>query len=147
MEEAKQRAATAVAEEEEEEEEEASVSLKDLSRKFDEFARERDWEQYHNPRNLLLAMVRYSRKEQVGKELFDVLLYLIRLSDACGIDLGDAARKKIVKITTSFWVERFRRSGHLYAYKHRPMMHRPKRQEGASLIHYAYNDDKSNQSH
>jgi hypothetical protein len=33
------------------------VSLKQLSKKLDDFAKERDWEQYHNPRNRLLAMV------------------------------------------------------------------------------------------
>uniref|UniRef100_A0A453CI71 dCTP pyrophosphatase 1 n=1 Tax=Aegilops tauschii subsp. strangulata TaxID=200361 RepID=A0A453CI71_AEGTS len=36
-------------------------------------------------------------KEHLGEELSDVLLYLIRLSDMCGVDLGDAALKKIVK--------------------------------------------------
>lgn len=47
--------------EEEEEEEEGRVvidiSLKDLSKKLEEFAKARDWEKYHSPRNLLLAMV------------------------------------------------------------------------------------------
>ena len=38
-----------------------------------------------------------SEKEHLGEELSDVLLYLVRLSDICGIDLGDAALKKIVK--------------------------------------------------
>lgn len=38
-----------------------------------------------------------SDKEHLGEELSDVLLYLIRLSDICGIDLGDAATKKLVK--------------------------------------------------
>lgn len=33
------------------------VSLKELSRRLNDFAKERDWEQYHSPRNLLLAMV------------------------------------------------------------------------------------------
>ena len=33
------------------------VSLKELSRKLEEFSKERDWGQYHSPRNLLLAMV------------------------------------------------------------------------------------------
>ena len=33
------------------------ISLKDLSKKLEEFARARDWEKYHSPRNLLLAMV------------------------------------------------------------------------------------------
>ncbi|XP_072961087.1 uncharacterized protein [Typha angustifolia] len=96
------------------------VSLKELSKKLEEFAKERDWEQYHSPRNLLLAMVgevgelseifmwrgevakglpnwKESDKEHLGEELSDVLLYLIRLADICGIDLGDAAIRKIVK--------------------------------------------------
>lgn len=33
------------------------ISLKDLSKRLEEFARARDWEKYHSPRNLLLAMV------------------------------------------------------------------------------------------
>ena len=33
------------------------ISLKDLARKLEEFAKARDWEKYHSPRNLLLAMV------------------------------------------------------------------------------------------
>ncbi|GKV19077.1 hypothetical protein SLEP1_g29375 [Rubroshorea leprosula] len=96
------------------------ISLNELSQKLEEFAKARDWEQYHSPRNLLLAMVgevgelskvfqwrgevdrglpnwEESEKEHLGEELSDVLLYLIRLSDICGINLGDAATKKIVK--------------------------------------------------
>ncbi|XP_062184790.1 uncharacterized protein LOC133888529 [Phragmites australis] len=96
------------------------VSLKELSKKLHDFAKERDWEQYHSPRNLLLAMVaevgelselfmwkgevrkglpgwEEAEKEHLGEELSDVLLYLIRLSDMCGVDLGDAATRKIVK--------------------------------------------------
>lgn len=34
-------------------------------------------------------------KEHLGEELSDVLLYLIRLSDICGIDLGKAALRKM----------------------------------------------------
>lgn len=33
------------------------ISLKDLSKKLEEFAQARDWEKFHSPRNLLLAMV------------------------------------------------------------------------------------------
>ncbi|XP_059632329.1 uncharacterized protein LOC132274974 [Cornus florida] len=96
------------------------ISLKDLSKKLQEFASARDWEKYHTPRNLLLAMVgevgelseifqwkgevvkglpnwEESEKEHLGEELSDVLLYLIRLADICGIDLGLAATNKIVK--------------------------------------------------
>lgn len=96
------------------------VSLKELSKKLDDFAKARDWEQYHSPRNLLLAMIAEvgelselfmwkgevrkgladwdeAEKEHLGEELSDVLLYLVRLSDMCGVDLGDAATRKIVK--------------------------------------------------
>ncbi|KAF8702707.1 hypothetical protein HU200_032533 [Digitaria exilis] len=96
------------------------VSLKELSKKLNDFAKERDWEQYHSPRNLLLAMIAEvgelselfmwkgevrkgladwdeAEKEHLGEELSDVLLYLVRLSDICGVDLGDAATRKIVK--------------------------------------------------
>lgn len=45
--------------EKEEERKEEDISLKDLSRRLEEFAKERDWEQHHSPRNLLLAMVRH----------------------------------------------------------------------------------------
>ncbi|KAH9626456.1 hypothetical protein KSS87_004957 [Heliosperma pusillum] len=96
------------------------ISLKDLSVKLEDFAQARDWAKYHTPRNLLLAMVgevgelaeifqwrgevgkglpnwEESDKEHLGEELSDVLLYLIRLADICGIDLADAVLKKLVK--------------------------------------------------
>ncbi|XP_044500039.1 dCTP pyrophosphatase 1-like [Mangifera indica] len=104
----------------EEEQRVLDISIKDLSKKLEEFAKARDWEKFHSPRNLLLAMVgevgelseifqwrgevdkglpnwEEADKEHLGEELSDVLLYLIRLADICGIDLGDAAAKKLVK--------------------------------------------------
>ncbi|KAL8146706.1 uncharacterized protein LOC141707535 [Apium graveolens] len=97
---------------------EGSVSLDLLKKKMADFAKERDWEPFHSPRNLLLAMVgevgelseifqwkgevprglpgwKEEEKEHLGEELSDVLLYLVRLSDICGIDLGKAALRKI----------------------------------------------------
>ncbi|XP_068666258.1 uncharacterized protein [Aristolochia californica] len=95
-----------------------SVTLEDLKKKMAEFARERDWDQFHSPRNLLLALVgevgelseifqwkgevpkglpdwKEEEKEHLGEELSDVLLYLVRMSDICGIDLGKAALRKV----------------------------------------------------
>ncbi|KAH0975765.1 hypothetical protein GBA52_017664 [Prunus armeniaca] len=85
-----------------------------------EFAQVRGWDQYHSPRNLLLALVgevgelseifqwkgevarglpnwTCDEKEHLEEELSDVLLYLIQLADVCGLDLGQAALSKIVK--------------------------------------------------
>ncbi|KAK2643681.1 hypothetical protein Ddye_018876 [Dipteronia dyeriana] len=96
------------------------ISLRDLSKMLEEFAKARDWEKHHSPRNLLLAMIgevgelseifqwrgevekglpnwEEADKEHLGEELSDVLLYLIRLADICEIDLADAATKKIAK--------------------------------------------------
>lgn len=96
----------------------AAVCLEELRKRMADFARERDWEQFHSPRNLLLALVGEvgelseifqwkgevpkglpgwdeAEKEHLGEELADVLLYLVRLSDMCGIDLGKAALRKL----------------------------------------------------
>ncbi|KAL0369455.1 UNVERIFIED_CONTAM: dCTP pyrophosphatase 1 [Sesamum angustifolium] len=97
---------------------EEPVTLDLLKRKMDDFAKERDWEKFHSPRNLLLALVgevgelseifqwkgevpkglpdwKEEEKMHLGEELSDVLLYLVRLSDVCGIDLDKAALRKI----------------------------------------------------
>ncbi|KAL5214011.1 hypothetical protein ABZP36_003163 [Zizania latifolia] len=97
---------------------EAAVTLEALRRRMADFARERDWEQFHSPRNLLLALVGEVGElseifqwkgevpkglpgwgerevEHLGEELADVLLYLVRLSDMCSVDLGKAALRKI----------------------------------------------------
>ncbi|KAM7480067.1 hypothetical protein LguiA_028280 [Lonicera macranthoides] len=96
------------------------VSLYELRDRLAEFARVRGWDQYHSPRNLLLALVgevgelseifqwkgeverglpnwSAEDKEHLEEELSDVLLYLVQLSDVCGLDLGQAALSKIVK--------------------------------------------------
>ncbi|KAJ0988953.1 hypothetical protein J5N97_007309 [Dioscorea zingiberensis] len=94
------------------------VTLEDLKKKMADFARERDWDKFHSPRNLLLALVgevgelseifqwkgevpkglpgwEEKEKEHLGEELSDVLLYLVRLSDICGVDLGEAVLRKV----------------------------------------------------
>ncbi|BBH04000.1 hypothetical protein Prudu_015022, partial [Prunus dulcis] len=96
------------------------VSLQELRDRLAEFAQVRGWDQYHSPRNLLLALVgevgelseifqwkgevarglpnwTCDEKEHLEEELSDVLLYLIQLADVCGLDLGKAALSKIVK--------------------------------------------------
>ncbi|XP_062030135.1 uncharacterized protein LOC133745996 [Rosa rugosa] len=96
------------------------VSLQELRDRLAEFAQVRGWEQYHSPRNLLLALVgevgelseifqwkgevarglpdwSSDDKEHLEEEISDVLLYLIQLADVCGLDLGQAALSKIVK--------------------------------------------------
>lgn len=94
------------------------VSLEDLRSAVQQFAVERDWDKFHTPRNLLCALVGEvgelseifqwrgevqpglvgftdEEKSHVAQELADILLYLVRLSDICGFDLGQAALNKL----------------------------------------------------
>lgn len=82
-----------------------------LQKQLREFAAERNWEQYHTPRNLsaliaseageLLALFRWDedsladRREDVEAELADVFLGVLRFADVAGIDLIAASREKI----------------------------------------------------
>jgi dCTP diphosphatase len=80
------------------------------------FAEERDWEQFHSPKNLSMALsveaseivehfqwlteeqsknLPNDKREEVETELADTLIYLIRLADKLEIDLLAAAQGKI----------------------------------------------------
>ncbi|OWM90393.1 dCTP pyrophosphatase 1-like [Punica granatum] len=105
------------------------VSLLEIRDRLSEFAEVRGWTQYHSPRNLLLALVgevgelseifqwkgevakglpnwSTADKEHLEEELSDVLLYLVRLADVCGLDLGQAALTKITKNARKYPVAR-----------------------------------------
>jgi len=90
----------------------------DLRDKLREFAAQRDWDQFHTPKNLATALsveaaellehfqwltaeqstrLPPDQQEKVRDEMADVLLYLIRLADKLDVDLLDAASKKIAK--------------------------------------------------
>jgi NTP pyrophosphatase (non-canonical NTP hydrolase) len=81
-----------------------------------QFAEEREWDQFHSPKNLAIALsveaaellehfqwvyetdsavMAPERLEKVSHEMADVLLYLIRLADKLNIDLAAAAAEKI----------------------------------------------------
>lgn len=100
-----------------------------------EFADQRDWEQYHSPKNLCMAlMVEVAElmehfqwlteaqsgnldaagKAAVADELADVLLYLVRLSDRLGVDLKQAALQKLEKNAAKYPAERVRGSARKY---------------------------------
>jgi dCTP diphosphatase len=99
------------------------------------FAAERDWDQFHSPRNLATALAveaaellepfQWLSDEQganpspetrvaVEQEMADVLLYLVRLADRLDVDLAAAARAKIVKNGVKYPVEKSRGSSRKY---------------------------------
>ncbi len=92
-------------------------SLSELAETLQRFADERDWEQFHSPKNLVMALgvevaelaehfqwltqkqslqLSPHRKQEVGEELADVLIYLVRLADRLDIDLLTEAGKKVI---------------------------------------------------
>ena len=102
-----------------------------LRDKLRAFAAERDWEQFHSPKNLSMAlMVEVAElmehfqwlteaqsaelppedRQVVGEELADILLYLVRLSDRLGIDLREAALRKLEKNAVKYPAEQVRGS-------------------------------------
>lgn len=87
-----------------------------LRKQLRDFADARDWQQFHTPKNLAMALsveaaellecfqwltpeqsARLSARERlaVEQEIADVLLYLIRLSDVLGVDPLQAAQRKM----------------------------------------------------
>lgn len=104
-------------------------SLADLNARLLRFARERDWEQFHSPKNLVMALAGEvgeltehfqwlsedqsaslgpDKREQVGEELADCLIYLIRLAERLGIDPIAAAYRKIAINERRYPVEQVR---------------------------------------
>lgn len=94
----------------------ASPRFEDLRPRLAEFAAERDWDQFHSPKNIAMALAAEAgellehfqwlteqqsaelpaaKLEAVALELADIQLYLVRLADRLGVDLVAAAHRKI----------------------------------------------------
>lgn len=101
-------------------------NLESLTNALREFAAERDWAQFHSPKNLasalcveaseLLEHFQWLTEEQsarlppdthaaVAHELADVFLYLLQLSDKLNVDLAAAARAKLALNARKYPVE------------------------------------------
>ena len=104
------------------------IALRDRLRQF---AAERDWDQFHSPKNLASALsveaaellehfqwlseaesnrLPPEKRDAVRDEMADVLVYLVRLADKLDVDLRDAAARKIEKNALRYPAERVRGS-------------------------------------
>ena len=107
-----------------------------LRDKLRAFAEARDWDQFHSPKNLSMALMvetaellehfqwlteaqsaelPAATKQAVGEELADILLYLVRLSDKLGIDLREAALLKLEKNAVKYPADKVRGSARKYS--------------------------------
>jgi len=104
-------------------------SLENLRQKLAAFAHARDWDQFHSPKNLSMALIAEAaelvehfqwltdeqsrnleeeKKIKVSHELADILIYLIRTADKLNIDIIQAANEKITINETRYPAERVR---------------------------------------
>ena len=111
------------------------MDIKQLQQVLQEFADERDWNQFHSPKNLSMALIAeaaelvehfqwvseddsYKLSEdklgEVGDELADIFLYLARLSDRLGIDLEKASLNKIENNRLKYPAEKVKGSSQKY---------------------------------
>jgi len=109
------------------------IELRDRLRSF---AAERDWDQFHSPKNLASALsveaaellehfqwlteeesanLPPARHAEVRDELADVLIYLVRLADKLGVDLLEAAAGKIDKNAVKYPADKVRGSMKKYS--------------------------------
>lgn len=93
-----------------------AVDIEAIQKKLEDFARERDWEQFHSPKNLAMALageagellelfqwltqaesetIDEDVRAAVAHELADVMIYLLRLADRLDIDLDKAVAAKM----------------------------------------------------
>lgn len=109
--------------------------LEALRSRLRAFAEEREWERFHSPKNLSMALIKeaaellehfqwlseqQSRRldeqalKEVSLEMADVLIYLVRLADVLEVDLMAAAREKLAINARKYPAERVRGSARKY---------------------------------
>ncbi len=110
-------------------------SLKELRAKINQFVTERDWAQFHTPKNLVMAMIVEAaelveqfqwdtpiesqdltpeKREAVAHELADTFVYLLRLAEVLEIDLIEATNVKIKLNALKYPVEKAKGSSAKY---------------------------------
>jgi len=114
------------------------VNTTALAQALETFAADRDWAQFHSPKNLVMALTGEvgevnelfqwlteqqsiaiagdpARKQRVAEELADVLFYLVRLASVMDIDLNDASVKKLALNAEKYPIDKSRGSHKKYS--------------------------------
>lgn len=104
-----------------------NVQLSELQAKIRDFCTERDWDQFHNPKDMALSLTLEAaevlehfqwkndeeiakhlalHKDDIGEELSDVMYWVLRMADRFDVDLLDAFDKKMAKNATKYPVHK-----------------------------------------
>ena len=108
------------------------MNIELIQSRLKKFAEDRDWEQFHSPKNITMALsvevaelveiFQWSNsggldeindpdiKVQIEKEIADIFNYLLKLTDMLNIDLEKAALNKIEENDAKYPVEKFKGS-------------------------------------
>jgi NTP pyrophosphatase (non-canonical NTP hydrolase) len=108
-----------------------TTTVQQLREAMTGFVRERDWEQFHSPKNLVMGLSVEAaelmehflwidnetsrgvvndpaKMGEIADEMADVACYLLALSNTLGIDLSDAIRAKLVKNAVKYPADKCR---------------------------------------
>ncbi|MCP3177513.1 nucleotide pyrophosphohydrolase [Desulfuromonas sp. KJ2020] len=113
------------------------TTLQDLKEKMADFVRERDWEQFHTPKNLSMSIaieagelmehfqwltVEQSKNlspaalQDIGEELADIVIYALSLANNLGLDMADTVLAKMEKNIRKYPSDQVRGKAHKYTY-------------------------------
>lgn len=113
------------------------INVKLLKEKVKDFCEERDWDQYHNAKDLAIGIITEAsellehfrfkseskvddlfknkqKKEEISEELADVFFFVLRLAEKYQIDLSDELQKKLEKNTVKYPIENAKGSNKKY---------------------------------
>ena len=111
------------------------INVDELKNNISTFAKDRDWEQFHTPKNLACALsveaselleifqwmneaeqknISTEKKEAIAEELSDILTYAVRLAGVMDINLSDSIENKIKKNEKKYPAELVRGSSKKY---------------------------------
>ena len=115
------------------------TSIQQLKDKIKEFVKERDWEQYHSPKNLSMSLSVEAaelmehfqwltseqshqlkddpiKKAELEEELADIAVYLLNLCNVLDVDLSEAIRNKMAQNSEKYPAELVKGKAHKYTH-------------------------------
>ena len=114
-----------------------TTTLAQLREEVLSFVRERDWEQFHTPKNLSMSIaieaaelmehfqwlsaaesqnLETDKQQAVSEELSDIVIYALSMANALHLDLAGAIRAKMAKNIRKYPSDKVRGKAHKYTY-------------------------------
>ncbi|KIH76672.1 NTP pyrophosphatase, house-cleaning of non-canonical NTPs [Geoalkalibacter ferrihydriticus] len=113
------------------------TTLKELKDRVAVFVRERDWQQFHTPKNLSMSIAIEAAElmehfqwlspeasqnpepealAEIGEELADIVIYSLSLANTLGLDLARTVEAKMEKNVRKYPAERVKGKAHKYTW-------------------------------